>query len=73
MSQSARDDEFRDQYHIGTVPTNRRKLLRLYFDQGLPGVRDQLDDMCPGCITDLVVEYVKSDGERAIEAEFGSE
>jgi hypothetical protein len=48
----------------------RIKLLRLYFDQGIAGVREQIDVLCPGCVTDLIVAYVVSDSERALEAEF---
>ena len=50
----------------------RSKLLGLYFDQGIPGVREQLDVLCPGCVTDLIVGYVVSDSERALDAEFAN-
>ena len=50
----------------------RAKLLGLYFDKGIPGVREQLDVLCPGCVTDLIVGYVVSDSERVIEAEFAN-
>jgi hypothetical protein len=58
--------------HIKPTRELRTELLKLYFDRGLAGVRDHLDGMCPGCITDLIVGYVVADSDRAIEAEFGS-
>jgi hypothetical protein len=50
----------------------RAKLLGLYFDQGIPAVREQIDVLCPGCVVDLIVGYVVSDSERALDAEFAS-
>ncbi len=50
----------------------RAKLIRLYFDQGIPAVREQIDVLCPACVTDLIVGYVVSDSERVIEAEFAN-
>jgi hypothetical protein len=57
--------------HIKPTRELRRKLLELYLDQGIAGVRDHVDGMCPGCVTDLIVGYVVADSDRLIEAEFG--
>jgi hypothetical protein len=57
--------------HIKPTYNLRRKLLELYFDQGIAGVREHIEAVCPGCVTDLIVGYVLADSERALEAEFG--
>lgn len=58
--------------HIKPTYKLRRELLRLYLDQGIAGVRDHLGELCPGCVTDLIVGYVIGDAQRAVEAEFGT-
>ena len=55
-----------------TAAELRRELLRIYYDEGVAWVREHLGIACSGCITDLVVEYVQSDSDRLIEAEFGT-
>ena len=50
----------------------RGELLKRYLDQGSGGVRDHIDEVCPGCVADLIVGYVVTDSDRLIEAEFGS-
>ena len=63
--------EFDPEYHATESSyALRRELLHLYFEQGIPGVRERLDRLCPGCQVDLIVAYVVDDAVDLIDAEF---
>lgn len=66
--------EFDASYHARECThALRNELLGVYIRHGIAGVRGRLDGMCPGCVTDLVVGYVVSDGDAALDDEFAAD